>query len=121
MLFLKKTFKDYFNWLHANFICAIDEGNQHISQNDFYGMVKHCLDHEPQILDILSSSAFSLGQNTKITLKSENESIIIDKLLLKRVFHKENGICFTLDPNHWRWYEQFTNFCLIINSDFQLA
>ena len=107
MLFLKKTFKDYFNWLHANFICAIDEGHQHFSQNDFYGMVKHCLDYEPQILDILSSSAFSLGQDAKITLKSENESIIIDKLLLKRVFHKENGICFTLDPKHWTRYEQF--------------
>ena len=69
-------------------------------------MVKHCLDYEPQILNILSSSAFSLGKNAKITLKSENESIIIDNLLLKRVFHKENGICFTLDPNHWTRYEQ---------------
>ena len=113
MMFLKKiNFKDYFNWLHANFICAIDEGNQHISQNDFYGVVKHCLDHEPQILNALSSSAFSLEEDTRITLKSLSESINIDKLLLKRVFHKENGICFTLDPNHWTRYEQFPNFAL---------
>ena len=99
--------QSYFYWLHQNFLCVVENDNSKFSLNDFYGMVKHCLDIEPIILDALSSSAFTL-ENTTIRLESENESVVIENSLLKRVFHERHGICFTLNANHWGRYVQIT-------------
>ena len=92
--------QSYFDWLFKNFVCVATNDNSKFSLNDFYGTVKHCLDTEPEILDTLSSSAFTL-ENTTIRLESKNESVVIENSILKRVFHEVHGICFTLNANNW--------------------
>ena len=91
--------KDFINWLHQNFpTCSknfpeVDES--------FYGMVKNCLSLETDILDGLVSSSFSLNNDKRILLTSDQDSIVLDNSLLKKVYHARFGLCLTLDAIHW--------------------
>ena len=93
--------KDFINWLHQHFPCSDDFPEV---DESFYGMVNHCLSHETEILDGLVESSFSLNDDTTIFLTSDQESIVLDNSLMKKVYHPRFGVCFSLDAMHWNRY-----------------
>ena len=91
---------NFYDWAlqHFSLTCSISFLD---IDESFYSIIKNC---PSQYTDILNAFDSYFDYDIRISLTSDQDSIVLDNSLLKKVYHPRFGPCFTLDAIHWNRY-----------------